>query len=125
SDDGEVYTFNLRVGVLFHNGEEMTSEDVVASMERWVDSNSSVDLIYDGSSWEAVDDYTVELHLEKAKTGVLDTLVPVLQAPAIMPKEVIESADAAGITEYVGTGPFKMEEYLTDQYIHLAKFDDY
>jgi len=125
SDDGETYTFNLREGVMFHNDKEMTAEDVVASMERWVENNSSVELIYGGSSWKAVDDYTVELHLETAKTGVLDTLVPVLQAPAIMPKEVIESADAAGITEYVGTGPFQMEEYLTDQHVHLTKFADY
>lgn len=125
SDDGGTYTFHLREGVLFHNGKEMTSEDVVASMERWVENNSSVDLIYDGSTWEAIDEYTVELQLERPKTGVLDTLVPVLQAPAIMPKEVIESADAAGITEYIGTGPFMMEEYLTDQYIHLKKFADY
>lgn len=125
SDDGMTYTFNLREGIKFHNGKEMTSEDVVASMERWLEYNSSVKLIYDGSTWEADGDYTVLLHLDKPKTGILDTLVPVLQAPAIMPKEVIEGADATGITEFIGTGPFKFEEWAVDQHVHLSKFDDY
>src|SRR5699024_2167773 len=35
SDDNKLFTFHLREGVLFHNGEEMTAEDVVASMNRW------------------------------------------------------------------------------------------
>src|SRR5690625_4061970 len=37
SDDGLTITFHLREGVLFHNGEEMVAEDVVASMNRWKD----------------------------------------------------------------------------------------
>lgn len=125
SDDGMTYTFHLRQGIKFHNGKEMTSEDVVASMERWLEYNSSVNLIYNGATWEADGDYTVLLTLDRPKTGVLDTLVPVLQAPAIMPKEVIESADATGITEFIGTGPFKFEEWLVDQHVHLSKYEDY
>ena len=35
SPDGLVYTFKLRQGVKFHNGKELTSEDVVASLKRW------------------------------------------------------------------------------------------
>src|SRR5690625_346964 len=37
TEDNKIYTIKLREGILFHNGEEMTSEDVVASMERWLE----------------------------------------------------------------------------------------
>src|SRR5690625_4743001 len=50
SDDGLTYTFHLREGVMFHNGKEMTSEDVIASMERWREINSSSDLVFGGST---------------------------------------------------------------------------
>jgi len=125
SDDGLTYTFHLREGVMFHNGKEMTSEDVIASMERWREINSSSDLVFGGSTWEADGDYTVVLTLEKPATGVLESLAAVLQAPVIMPKEVIDEADVTGVQEYIGTGPFKFVEWEQDMHIHLEKFDDY
>src|SRR5699024_8843955 len=125
SEDGLTYTFNLRQGVLFHNEKEMKADDVVASMERWLEKNPSLDLLFGGSTWEEQDEYTVVLTLERAVTGVLDALAPTLQAPAIMPKEVIEDADETGVKEFIGTGPFKFVEWSQDQYIHLTKFDDY
>lgn len=125
SDDGLTYTFNLRQGVTFHNGNPLTAEDVVASMERWLEYNSSISLVYEGSTWTAENDQTVLLQLEKPTIGVLDTMSAVLQAPVIMPKEVIDNADASGVSEFIGTGPFKFEEWLTDQHVHLSKFDDY
>jgi len=45
--------------------------------------------------------------------------------PAIMPKEVIEAAGAEGVTEYIGTGPYKFNEWKQDQYIHLVRYEDY
>src|SRR5690625_427927 len=125
SDDGLTYTFHLREGVMFHNGQEMTAEDVIASMERWREINTGSDLVFGGSTWESDGDYTVVLTLEKPATGVLESLAAVLQAPVIMPKEVIDDADATGVQEYIGTGPFKFVEWEQDKHIHVEKFDDY
>ncbi|WP_368653891.1 ABC transporter substrate-binding protein [Ornithinibacillus sp. 4-3] len=125
SEDGLVYTFKLREGIKFHNGEEMDSEDVVASMERWLEVSTITGSIFENSKFEATDKYVVELTLQRPYGLAAETLASTKMAPAIMPKEIIENVSDAGVTEYIGTGPFKMEEWRTDQYIHLTKFEDY
>src|SRR5690625_6811466 len=59
SDDGKTYTIKLREGIKFHNGKEMTSEDVVASMNRWVETSSRAKSLLTDATFEAEDDYTV------------------------------------------------------------------
>ena len=125
SDDGLAYTFKIRKGVKFHNGKEMTSEDVVASMNRWLEKSSRALLLLEGSKFEASDDYTVELKLTTPVTDVLDIMAGRGQFPAIMPSEVIASASEDGVTDYIGTGPFKFNEWKQDQFIRLDKFADY
>lgn len=125
SEDGTVVTFKLRQGVLFHNGEEMKAEDVIASMEKWTEYSSLAKSMLSGAEWVEVDEYTVELHLERPSGLVMQTLADQNQVAAIMPKEVAEAADATGAKEYIGTGPFKFEEWQTDQYVKMVRFEDY
>ena len=124
SDDGMTYTFHLRKGITFHNGKEMTSEDVVASMDRWLDKAVTGN-VFEGATFEAEDEYTVVLQLIRPSVLVLDTLAATKMAPAIMPKEIVESAAPEGVTEYIGTGPYKFVEWKQDQYIHFTKFEEY
>ncbi|WP_462413187.1 ABC transporter substrate-binding protein [Neobacillus sp. Marseille-QA0830] len=125
SDDGLTYTFHLRQGVKFHNGKEMTAEDVVASMNRWLTvSTRAANAIGKGQFTEK-DKYTVELKVEKPTVGVLDVIASTNQFAAIMPKEIIENAPKEGVKEIVGTGPFKLVEWKPDQYIQVEKYDDY
>src|SRR5690625_4486813 len=63
SDDGLTITFHLREGVLFHNGEEMVAEDVVASMNRWKDGPGGRGQ-FSNAIFEEVDEYTVDLVME-------------------------------------------------------------
>lgn len=125
SDDGKTYTFKLREGINFHNGNEMTSEDVVASMNRWLELSSRAKTLLENATFEADGPYTVRLNLENPSSDVLIVMSARSNFPAIMPKEIIENAPAEGVTEYIGTGPFKFEEWKQDQYIHLVKNDDY
>jgi len=123
-DNGAKITFRLRKGVLFHNGKEMKAEDVVASMTRWQRFGAQkADL--GNSTWEAVDDYTVVLHVEKPSFTIMYTLANTMQTSSIMPKEIIDAAPDTGVTEYIGTGPFKLENWQYDSYIHYVKFEDY
>jgi len=75
SKDGLVYTFKLRQGVKFHNGKEMTSEDVVASLARWgKQSVYGKALFAQVADWKALDKYTVEMKLKEKSAIVLISL---------------------------------------------------
>mgnify|MGYP001209311603 FL=1 len=125
SEDGLTITFKLREGVLFHNGEEMKAEDVVASMNRWKDGPGGRGQFEDAEFVE-VDEYTVELQMEKPLSTALVAIAQGSSSfSAIMPKEVIEAADPDTVHEFIGTGPFKFVEWKQDQYVHLTKFEDY
>ena len=125
SEDGLTYTFPLRQGVKFHNGKEMIAEDVVASMNRWLATSSRAKTLLEGAEFTEVDPYTVTLTVPQATSDVLILLSSQAQFPAIMPKEIVDSAPAEGITEYVGTGPYQFQEWKQDQYIHLVRYDEY
>src|SRR5690625_4495416 len=125
TDDNQTYTFKLREDIKFHNGDEMTAEDVVASMERWMQLSSSAIETFGTAKFEAVDDYTVTMTLEEPISVTLDIIASPGQAAAIMPKEIAEAAGEDELDEFIGTGPYKFVEWVQDQYIHLEKYDDY
>ncbi|WP_368653935.1 ABC transporter substrate-binding protein [Ornithinibacillus sp. 4-3] len=126
SEDGKTITFNLRKGVLFHTGEEMDADDVVASMNRWLKLSGTGKETFEGAEFIKVDDYTASLELVEPVSITLAVLAfNGANLPSIMPKEIVESAGEESINEYIGTGPFKFEEWKQDQYIHLTRFEDY
>lgn len=125
SDDGTKITFHLREGVLFHNGKELKAEDVVASMERWRDNSNRADAFRE-TTFEATDDYTVVMTLPAPMSTTLSVLTWMVGSyAAIMPKEIIESATELGVEEYIGTGPFKYDEWVQDSHVKLTRFADY
>jgi len=127
SPDGLTYTFTLRQGVKFYNGKEMTSEDVVPSLTRWgKQSVYGKALFAQVADLRVVDKYTVEMKLKEQSAIVLISLAVAVNAGAIYPKEIAEKfPPQTKITEYVGTGPFKLAEWKPDEYIRMVRFDDY
>lgn len=127
SDDNKEYTYSLRQGVKFHNGQEMTADDVVASMNRWIENVSMAGAVFGDSRFEKVDDYTVKVTLAAPNIYVNDTIAGCSNAAVIYPASVIEGEDASTglIQEYIGTGPYKFVEWVPDQYILLQKNEDY
>ena len=79
SDDGMVYTFKLRQGVKFHNGEEMKADDVVASMNRWLELSAKANTLIGGSVFEEVDDYTVKMTANQASSDIIMILASPIQ----------------------------------------------
>lgn len=125
SDDSQTYIFHLREGIKFHNGKEMTAEDVIASMNRWMEKTTLTGSVFVDAKFSEIDEYTVELQLAKPSALALDLMASTKQAAAIMPKEIVEEAPPEGVHEFVGTGPYEFVEWRQDQYIHLTKYDDY
>ena len=127
SKDGLIYTFKLRQGVKFHNGKEMTSDDVVASLTRWgKQSIYGKALFAQVAEWKVVDKHTAEMKLKEKSAIVLISLAVPNNFAAIYPREIAEKfPPEIKVTEYVGTGPFKLAEWKPDQHIRMIRFDEY
>jgi peptide/nickel transport system substrate-binding protein len=127
SQDGLTYGIRLRQGIKFHNGKEMTSDDVVASLKRWTQqSQYGRALAAVLAEMRATGKYAIELKLKQKSAAVVVSLAAPNNFGAIYPKEIAEKfPPAEKVTEYVGTGPFKLAEWKPDQYIRMVRFDDY
>ena len=126
SEDGLNHTFKLRQGVPFHNGKEMTSEDVVASMTRWGEISGVGKALFAATeSIEATDDYTVEMVTSKPYGTILIALCSNTQACTIHPKELLDEYGLDPLEEYIGTGPYQFVDRQADAYIRFERFEDY
>ncbi len=114
SDDGLTYSFTLREGLLFHDGQPVTAEDAVASVKRW-GSRDTMGLLLMSyvERLEAKDARTFELKLKKPYGLVLLSLgKPSSNVPFVMPKRVAETPGTEQITDYTGSGPFVFRKDL-------------
>lgn len=127
NEDNTEWTFKLRQGVLFHNGEEMTSNDVVVSLNRWLDKCTIARKSIPTEYFEAVDDDTVKITLNEPCLLLPYVLSNYAQFSAILPASVIEKAGDENLTpeQIIGTGPYKFAEWVVDSHVKLEKFDDY
>jgi len=125
SKDGLKWTFYLRKGVAFQNGKEMTSEDVVASLNRWRKVSARKDLMVRVKEVKAADKYTVEFLLDAPLASLPFILAQEACQPVIHPKEIIENAGPNELSAYIGTGPYKFVEWIPGRHIILERFDNY
>jgi peptide/nickel transport system substrate-binding protein len=125
-DGAKRYVIRLRKGVRFHSGKELTSADVVASLQRWGKLSGGGKVTFKTvEAIEARGPSVVEIRL-KEPSGVLPTvLASIAHFAAIYPKEIVDATSEGQLKEYVGTGPFRFVEHRPDRHIRLARFDGY
>ena len=123
SDDGLTYVFTLRQGVKFHNGKEMTSEDVKASLERYRKVGATANLLAPVKDIEITGPYEVTFHMVADTPTFLEAFSSPRAPAVIIPSEDAEAE--AGKTSLIGTGPYKYVEYVPDDHVTLEKFADY
>ena len=120
SDDGLQYTFTLREGVKFHNGNAVTMEDVLYSLERCAGSENDgtplISAFSNVTSMEATDDTHLVLTLKEPNLEFINSMTA-----AIIPA----GSSATIATAPVGTGPFAFVSYTPQQSMVMKKFDGY
>ena len=129
SADKLTWTFKLREGLRFHDGEPVLSRDVVASLNRWMVRDTMGQRIKAAlAALEGVDDRTVRLRLTKPFPKMLFALgksnAPVAE---IMPERIAKTDPFQQITEYVGSGPmsFKKDEWVPGSKAVFERFAGY
>lgn len=123
SEDGMTWTFKLHEGVKFHDGSDFTSEDVVASYNYAKDVSASYNSRFATvDSIEAVDDYTVVLHMKNKYPLLLTDLAMV----CISSKENIEGKTEEEIgNSVIGTGRYKLVEHVKEDHIDMVANEEY
>ena len=127
ADDGLTWSFKLREGVTFHNGEPFDADDVVCTFQRILDEGASLGVY---SSWfqplesvTKVDDFTVELKTSEPYPLFLDALGYAF----IIPNEAFAEYgdDLWNQQMCYGTGPWVFDEWVADSYIRWTRNDNY
>ncbi len=124
SDDLLTWTLVLKKGIKFSNGQELTADDVVFNIKRWLDPNTKSSMLsamsyMDGTGVEKTDNYTVTLHLKSPTIFLPDNLGQYQAA-------IVPATFGGDITkEPIGTGPFTMIEYVATERAHLKARTDY
>jgi peptide/nickel transport system substrate-binding protein len=126
SEDLKVWTFHLRKGVKFHNGRELTAEDIKWNLERMLNPETKStrrSKLIDIESVEVVDRYTVRTNLKGPSAGILANHVGNGgQIPIIAPESMNEEGV---VTHPIGTGPFQFVEWKQNEHIKFKKFEDF
>lgn len=145
SDDHKVFTFTIKKGVKWHNGDELTVEDwkyaleVIANKDytgaRYEDNVSMIqgaDEYHKGkadsiSGIKVIDPYTIEMTMKEARVNTLDNL---WSYP--MPKKYYEGIAIKDLQDSpkirknpIGLGPFKVKKIQPGEFVQLERFDDY
>ena len=126
SDDGLELTFEIKQGVKFHNGAEMTAEDVAFSINRALESPNVSGTAGMMKNAEVVDDTHVKVNMEYAYAPVLNLFVHT--AFSILNKEYVEKCEADGTNmgrNPIGTGAYKFVSWQNGSNIKLTKNEEW
>jgi peptide/nickel transport system substrate-binding protein len=109
SDDQLTYTFTLRDGLKWHDGEPVTADDCVASLKRWGARDGMGQKLMDFTeTLQATDARTITLKLKEPYAFVLESIgKPSSLVPFMMPKRLAETPPDKPIPEQIGSGPFR------------------
>lgn len=148
SDDATVFTFNLHQNITFNDGEPLTSEDVIFTLQTALDPASGAiwrgrllgiagaEEFGDGtadsvSGLVAIDDYTVEITLSEPDSAFLPVICG-FSGLGMLPQHILSDvpvdqlqAHAYSLAPTVTAGPYQFVQFQPDQYLEIAANPDY
>lgn len=124
--DDTTIRFSLRDDVYFHNGEKLTAEDVVYTIQRAevMSSSKAYMAAFDGANTVAVDEYTVDVKLHEPFAAALNYLASA-RGNIVCKKAVEEMGLEEHMRNPVGSGPFKFVDWVSGDHITLTRNDNY
>src|SRR3546814_642967 len=123
SPDGMSWTFKLRQGVTFHDGEPFNAETIAWWIPQYIGTENEF-MVAAIDKVEVVDDHTVRLVMNRPEPNLLYSFSSVFMGiPS--PKAYAELGDDFGVTGAIGTGPFKLESFTVGQETVLVRNEDY
>lgn len=123
SKDGKVYTFQIRKGLKFHNGDNVRATDVKASIERFMEMAPRRQEFEVVSRVEVLNDYAIRIYLKEETGAFLAALANPICQLAIIPAKFRNVP--LNQLEPIGTGPYKFVEWIPDRHVKLARYDGY
>ena len=128
SEDGLTWTFDLREGVTFHDGEPFNAEAAKASIDAARERAGASWIWWPVTDVVAVDDYTLDINL--STPAAVDLIAASTYAAWMVSPAALEAAaedesffELAG--QSYGTGPYMLESYTPDTEVLLTQFEDY
>ena len=126
AQDQTTFVYELREGVTFHDGSEMTADDVVASARLTLRDEAQSPLAWMFAAvdtFEKIDDFTVQVNLSEPDAAF--QFVPATTAWSVAPQAKIEEMGTDLAQDPVGAGPFQLKEFQSGNYIEISRHDDY
>lgn len=119
SEDGKTYTFFIREGVNFSDGEVLDAHAIEANFDAILenkDRHTWLESVLLMESAKAIDDYTFEIILSKPYYPLLTELAATRPYAMISPAVMINGSTKDGVLDWVGTGPYVLVEHNIDEY---------
>ena len=120
-NDDKTLRIKIREGVRFHNGDELTAEDIAFGFQHWRDARVKAHMIDAMDTTEVLDKYTLDVHLKYPYSPLLGNIVAGFSA--VSKKAITEDPDYKN--NPVGTGPYKFVEWKPSERVVVEAFDDY
>ncbi len=128
SEDGRVYTFKIREGVTFSDGAVCDANAILANFEAILENKERhtwLEMMNLLVGVSAPDDHTFVIELSEAYYPMLTELGCIRPFAMISPNCMIEGSTKNGVSGYIGTGPYVLADFVTDEYAVFERNENY